>query len=184
MMRKFELRDQLLEEPFDNEDGLVTQIENAIFKEKTDLAAELAKNRIKADASSLDELLPKELREVEQHKAELPLYCWVNPLKISVPDMVETLIHTDELRIVEYKKSLDKKCFMLDPHCPNVLMFHYALREKILSSDHVKDFKLIVQVNIYFELSLLIRKPIFLPIIACKIETLLRETPFQISILF
>lgn len=82
MMRKFQLRDKLIEEPFDNSDALVTQIEKTISREKTDLAAELAKNRIKADALTLEELLPRELREVDQHKAELPLYCWINPLKI------------------------------------------------------------------------------------------------------
>lgn len=144
-MRKFEIRDKLVEEPYDNQDILVTQIENAIHKEKTDLAAELAKNRIRADATTLEELLPKELREVEQHKAELPLYCWINQLKISVPEMIETLINTEELKLVELKKSLERKCFMIDPHCPNVLMFHYALREKILSSEYVKNCQLIVQ---------------------------------------
>jgi hypothetical protein len=82
MTRKFQLRDRLLDEPFDNHDQLITQIETTIHNNKTDLAAELAKNRIKADALTLDDLLPTEVREVDQHKAELPLYCWINPLKI------------------------------------------------------------------------------------------------------
>ena len=82
MTRKFQLRDRLLDEPFDNNDQLITQIETTIHNNKTDLAAELAKNRIKADALTLDDLLPTEVREVDQHKAELPLYCWINPLKI------------------------------------------------------------------------------------------------------
>lgn len=82
MTRKFQLRDRLLDEPYDNNDQLVTQIETTIYNNKTDLAAELAKNRIKADALTLDDLLPNDVREVEHHKAELPLYCWINPLKI------------------------------------------------------------------------------------------------------
>jgi hypothetical protein len=82
MMRKFQLRDRLVEEPFDNQDRLVTQIETTIHGEKTDLAAELAKNRIKEDALTLEDLLPADLREVDQHKAELPLYCWINNLKM------------------------------------------------------------------------------------------------------
>jgi hypothetical protein len=81
MMRKFQLRDRLIEEPLDNQDKLITEIETTIHNEKTDLAAELAKNRIKEDALTLEELLPAELREVDQHKAELPLYCWINVLK-------------------------------------------------------------------------------------------------------
>ena len=83
MVRKFQLRDKLIEEPYDNQDETVTLIENTIYMEKTNLAAALAKNRIKADALTLEDLLPSELREVDQHRAELPLYCWINPLKIS-----------------------------------------------------------------------------------------------------
>ena len=37
---------------------------------------------------------------------------------------------------------------MIDPHCANVLSFHYALREKILNHEFVKDYKLIIQVDI------------------------------------
>ncbi len=83
MIRKFQLRDKLLEEPYDNADQIVTFIETTIHREKTNLAAALAKNRIRADALTLEDLLPKEIREVDQHRAELPLYCWINPLKIS-----------------------------------------------------------------------------------------------------
>jgi hypothetical protein len=82
MMRKFQLRDGLSEPPLDNSDSLITQIEHTIYNCKTDLAAELAKDRIKSDALTLEDLLPKELREVEQHRAELPLYCWINTIKI------------------------------------------------------------------------------------------------------
>ena len=82
MKRKFQHRLGLIEPPFDNFDQLINEIENSIFNEKTDFAAALAKNRIKADALTLEDLLPMELREVDQHKAELPLYCWANPLKI------------------------------------------------------------------------------------------------------
>jgi hypothetical protein len=145
MMRKFQLRDNLIEEPFDNSDPLVTQIEVTIHKEKTDLAAELAKNRIRSDALTLDELLPEDIREVDQHKAELPLYCWINNLKISNDECVQILVENEDLKLVEFKRVLDKKCFMIDPHCPNVLMFHYSLREKILNHELVKSFKLIVQ---------------------------------------
>lgn len=81
MMRKFQLRDKLSTEPLDNQNELVTQIETKIHFNKTNLAAELAKNRIKADALTLEDLLPQDLREVDTHKAELPLYCWINPLK-------------------------------------------------------------------------------------------------------
>jgi hypothetical protein len=145
MMRKFQLRDHLIEEPLDNSDPLVTQIEVTIHKEKTDLAAELAKNRIRSDALTLDELLPEDIREVDQHKAELPLYCWINNLKISNEECVQSLIENEDLKLVEFKRVMDKKCFMIDPHCPNVLMFHYSLREKILTHELVKTFKLIVQ---------------------------------------
>ena len=81
MMRKFQLRERLVDEPFDNQNELVTQIETKIHLNKTNLAAKLAKNRISANALTVDDLLPADLREVDTHKAELPLYCWINPLK-------------------------------------------------------------------------------------------------------
>lgn len=145
MTRKFQLRDKLNEEPFDNFDHLITEIETSIFHSKTDLAAELAKSRIKEDALTIEELLPQELREVEQHKAELPLYCWVNTLKISTLDLIQILVENEDLKQVDFKKNLDRRCFMIDPHCPNVLMFHFALREKITNHELVKSYKLIIQ---------------------------------------
>lgn len=80
MMRKFQQR-EITEDELTQRDALVALLEQHIYQEKTHLAAALARNRIKQDALTVEELLPMELREVEQHKAELPLYCWVNPLK-------------------------------------------------------------------------------------------------------
>jgi hypothetical protein len=37
--------------------------------------------RIKSQALSLEDLLPENLREVQQHSAELPVYAWVNLIK-------------------------------------------------------------------------------------------------------
>jgi 16S rRNA C967 or C1407 C5-methylase (RsmB/RsmF family) len=145
MTRKFQLRDKLIDEPIDNQDELTTRIEITIHNEKTDLAAELAKNRIKEDALTIDELLPKELREVDYHKAELPIYCWINLLKIDPSQLIEQLIDEDHLTMVENKSELDKKCFCLDAHCPNVLMFHYTLRDRITNHDLIKTSKLIIQ---------------------------------------
>lgn len=156
MKRKFQLRDGLFsetgEEQLDNADELITEIEQTIHKDKTDLAAELAKNRIRADALTLEQLLPREIREVDQHRAELPLYCWVNPIRagVSVRELCDDLIANEELRLVECKSELERKCFMIDQHCPNLLMFHYALRDKIFHHEMVKDGKLIVQVRYSF----------------------------------
>ena len=55
------------------------------------------------------------------------------------------------MKLVDSKTNLDRKCFMIDPHCPNVLMFHYALRNKIINHELVKTAKLIIQV--FFEIS-------------------------------
>ena len=61
--------------------------------------------------------------------------------------MIEILIEEEDLKQVEVKKTLDRKCFMIDPHCPNVIMFHYSLRDKITNSDYVRSAKLIIQVK-------------------------------------
>ena len=55
------------------------------------------------------------------------------------------MIHKEDLKLVDSKKFLERKCFMVDPHCSNLLMFNYGLREKILNHELVKTFKLIVQ---------------------------------------
>ena len=147
MMRKFQLRDRLTDEPYDNYDWLVTQIENSLYSQKTDFAAEIARNRIREDSLTLDGLLPRELREVEHHRAELPIYCWVNQLKMRTQQVIDDLVGEDELTLVDCKDQLDRKCFMLDPHCANVLMFHYTLRDKLNDHELVKNFKMIIQVK-------------------------------------
>jgi hypothetical protein len=63
----------------------------------------------------------------------------------SAQELIKHLIQTEELILVEYKKSLEKRCFMVDPHCTNLLMFHFSLREKILNHEFVKSCQLIVQ---------------------------------------
>jgi hypothetical protein len=59
--------------------------------------------------------------------------------------LLRYLVEVEDLKIVDSKKSLERKCFMIDPHCNNVLMFHYALRNRILNHELVKTYKLIVQ---------------------------------------
>ncbi len=63
----------------------------------------------------------------------------------SAQELIEYLINKEDLKLVDSKKFLERKCFMVDPHCSNLLMFNYGLREKILSHEFVKTFKLIVQ---------------------------------------
>jgi hypothetical protein len=144
MMRKFQLR-ELTEQDLMNPDKLVGLIESWIYQEKTSLAAALAKNRIKSDALSVEELLPIELREVETHKAELPIYCWINPLKAQLDSIINHLVNVDGLRQVELKDDLEKKCFMIDPHCFNVITFHYSFRNNLANHEFIKSFKLVIQ---------------------------------------
>ncbi len=65
----------------------------------------------------------------------------------SSQELIEYLIDKEELKLVDNKKNLERKCFMIDPHCTNVLMFHYSLRDKIMNHEFTKTFKLIAQVN-------------------------------------
>lgn len=67
-------------------------------------------------------------------------------MKFSNQELIDILINNEDLKLVENKKSLERKCFMIDPHCPNVIMFHYALRDKITNHELVKDYKLLIQV--------------------------------------
>ena len=60
------------------------------------------------------------------------------------------LVEVEDFKKVENKKSLERKCFMVDAHGPNVIMFHYSLRDRIISHELVRNYKLIIQVNLKF----------------------------------
>lgn len=57
------------------------EIEQAILECKTHLNAALARRRIKAEAPSLDHLLPDTVRSKEELRSSMPVYGWINNRK-------------------------------------------------------------------------------------------------------
>ncbi|CAF1217904.1 unnamed protein product [Didymodactylos carnosus] len=145
LSRKFQVRDNPPDVNEPNNDVLITQTENSILQLKTHLAAALARNRIKAQALSIEELLPESLREVQQHGAELPVYSWVNLLKTDIKTILQIFENEEQMTRVYSINDVQRKTFMVDFHCPNLLIFHYSQKQRISNHRLVKNGLLYLQ---------------------------------------
>ena len=67
--------------PNETLDPVAQQVEEAILESKTRLNAAFARHRIKAEAHSLDHLLPEAVRNKEEIRSSAPVYAWVNQKK-------------------------------------------------------------------------------------------------------
>ncbi|CAF1048343.1 unnamed protein product [Rotaria sp. Silwood1] len=149
LSRKFQPRDEPVDiddkEDLSNNDQLVSTIENAILQERTRLAAALARNRIKSQALSLEDLLPENLREVQQHSAELPVYAWVNLIKTDMETVIKVFENNEQMKRVKTITEMDKRTFYVDYHCSNLLVFHYTQKQRIANHYLVRDNHLYLQ---------------------------------------
>ncbi|CAF4494503.1 unnamed protein product [Rotaria socialis] len=149
LSRKFQPRDEPVDpddkEDASNNDPLVTTIENAILQERKRLAAALARNRIKSQALSLEDLLPENLREVQQHSAELPIYAWVNLIKTDMETVIKVFENSEQMKRVKSINEMDKRAFFVDYHCSNLLVFHYSQKQRIANHYLVRDNHLYLQ---------------------------------------
>ncbi|CAF1229551.1 unnamed protein product [Rotaria sordida] len=149
LSRKFQPRDDPIDpddkEDLSNNDQLVSTIENAILQERTRLAAALARNRIKSQALSLEDLLPENVREVQQHTAELPVYAWVNLIKTDMETVIKIFENNEQMKRVKTITEMDKRTFYVDYHCSNLLVFHYSQKQRIVNHYLVRDNHLYLQ---------------------------------------
>ncbi|KAM8808134.1 putative methyltransferase NSUN7 [Eudromia elegans] len=139
--RKFQAREIVAEEEPVAE---VRKIEHYLYNFKTKLAAALARCRIKHDALSIEYILPETVRKQEQRASALPLYAWINTLKISLQDVVKSL-ETKGFSRVESVSDLDHSTYCIDQHCHDVLVFPSSLKEELLNLDLFADYKLLLQ---------------------------------------
>ncbi|XP_025087464.1 putative methyltransferase NSUN7 isoform X1 [Pomacea canaliculata] len=121
--RKFQPRVPVGDETLD---PAVVQIENAILGMKTKLNATLARRRIKASAPSIEYLLPDIVRAKSSSQKPIPVYAWVNQLKINAAELLEQL--KDEgfrqlTYIPEDGELFEGKTFFVDPNCSDTLVF-------------------------------------------------------------
>uniref|UniRef100_A0A8C6ZQL5 NOP2/Sun RNA methyltransferase family member 7 n=1 Tax=Nothoprocta perdicaria TaxID=30464 RepID=A0A8C6ZQL5_NOTPE len=139
--RKFQAREIVDEEEPVAE---VRKIEHYLYNFKTKLAAALARCRIKHDALSIEHILPETIRKQEQRASVVPLYAWINTLKISLQDVVKSL-ETKGFRRVESVSDLDHYTYCIDQHCHDVLVFPSSLKKELLNLDLFADYKLLLQ---------------------------------------
>ncbi|KAK1345973.1 hypothetical protein QTO34_008440 [Cnephaeus nilssonii] len=122
----------------------VQEVENLLNSFKTKLAAALARCRIKHDALSIDHILPETVRNQELRASTLPLYAWINTLKIS-PEEVYYSLKKRGYTKVKTVLHIGGKVFAVDQHCYDVLIFPSHLKSDLLNIDLFKDYKLIFQ---------------------------------------
>ncbi|KAB0801885.1 hypothetical protein PPYR_04071 [Photinus pyralis] len=126
----------------------IIHIENALWEQRIKLAAAIAKLRIKNSALSLNDLLPKHLRDERvsngfDHNA---VTCWINPNKIkNENEVISVLEKALCLRSIDFNASLSPNSYKWDQLCPNFLTFHHSLRSILARSYLVQKHKLIVQ---------------------------------------
>ncbi|KAK3099250.1 hypothetical protein FSP39_001586 [Pinctada imbricata] len=139
--RKFQLRT-----PFPNEtlDQVAQQVEEAITECKTRLNAALARHRIKAEAPSLDHLLPESVRSKEEIRCSAPVYAWVNQKRASISEVIESL-KDEGFRLVSSDDRREGRSFCADTLCNDVLMFPPDCRENLINSQLVLTGKMVLQ---------------------------------------
>ncbi|KAF4790416.1 putative methyltransferase NSUN7 [Turdus rufiventris] len=137
--RKFTKRKIFAEEELVAE---VQEIGNYLYRTK--LAAALARCRIKYDALSIDYFVPETIWKQEQRASALPLWFWINTLKISLEDVTRDL-EMKGFTKVESVSDFDHYTYAVDQHCQDVLVFPASLREELLNLDLYADCKLLLQ---------------------------------------
>ncbi|NWV17265.1 NSUN7 methyltransferase, partial [Origma solitaria] len=144
----YDLQDRKFEKwkIFDEEElvGEVQEIGQYLCRYMTKLAAALARCRIKHDALSIEYFVPETISKQEQRASALPVYFWINTLKISLEDVIRDL-EMKGLTKVKSVSDFDRYTYAVDQHCHDVLVFPSSLKEELLNLDLFADKKLILQ---------------------------------------
>lgn len=125
------------------------QIEEAILKCKTKLNASLARQRIKANAATLDHLLPENVRCKQKVSVGSPQYVWVNLLKSTLQDVLTQF--QDEEQFVQTQTEPTKledfkgKIYYLDPHCDDLIIFPPEFKQTLQQHPLNRDGVIVVQ---------------------------------------
>ncbi|KAL0116807.1 hypothetical protein PUN28_010019 [Cardiocondyla obscurior] len=123
-------------------------IEDALLKAKTHLAASISRLRIKGSALNLDELLPTHLRIAEGicwADQSAIASGWINTMRVFSKDkFIEdiskvTLELCDDTEVAE----LNENEYTFDPICPKVINLLDKAREKLAVSNLVRDHRFI-----------------------------------------
>ncbi|XP_036138887.1 uncharacterized protein LOC118644422 [Monomorium pharaonis] len=140
--RTIETRDKIFETV-----GL-KDIDDALLKAKTHLAASFSRLRISGSALNLDELLPMHLRIAEginwTDKGAIASG-WINSIRVfSKNEFIKNMsklkfVLCDDIEVAE----LEENEYAFDPVCPKMINLHDKAREKLAMSSLVHDHRFI-----------------------------------------
>ncbi|KAK0180586.1 hypothetical protein PV327_002953 [Microctonus hyperodae] len=118
----------------------LNEIEQALLKSKTKLAASVSRLRIGGSAVTLDHLLPPHLRNggVCWSKNDAVASGWVNTIKIPTKNEFINIMSSLGLNLISDYKKLQKNNYAFDPICPKVIILHEKAREQLARSDLVR----------------------------------------------
>ncbi|XP_034952478.1 uncharacterized protein [Chelonus insularis] len=120
-------------------------IEEALIKMKTKLAASVSRLRIGGAAFTLDNLLPVHLRNegINWTYEQAIATGWVNTIKIpKKSDFIEEMSKLG-LEISFNWKKLQENNYAFDPVCPKIILLHEKLREQLAKSELVQKHKFV-----------------------------------------
>uniref|UniRef100_A0ACB8E779 Uncharacterized protein n=1 Tax=Sphaerodactylus townsendi TaxID=933632 RepID=A0ACB8E779_9SAUR len=100
--------------------------------------------RIKHDALSIECILPETIRKQQERASALPLFAWVNTLKVSLEEVHSTLQREGFTRVESLSK-FDGCTYCLDVHCEDLLIFPSAVKEQLLTLELFTHYKLLLQ---------------------------------------
>ncbi|GAB1600342.1 putative methyltransferase NSUN7 [Argonauta hians] len=122
---------------------LIEDIQKAICSCKTKLNAWLARHRILANASSIEYLLPEQVRNKDKMSSQMNVYVWVNQQKTSIDKVI--IIFLEEGFILTTDNVDRGKVFAKDPHCYDLLVFSSDFKLYLRNHHLLKNGNIVIQ---------------------------------------
>ncbi|VEL33224.1 unnamed protein product [Protopolystoma xenopodis] len=111
-------------------------VEESIHGMRVQIAASVARIRVRQQVGSLRLLLPEEWRQAELYSEEMPFYGWYNQL-VGKQDIVTGWLNNMGFRRVVIGKTPSPMEYCSDKHCPDSFVFNSADRQMIFESEIV-----------------------------------------------
>ncbi|XP_028405684.1 putative methyltransferase NSUN7 [Dendronephthya gigantea] len=125
----------------------VTEIQDALVSFYIKLRASLARNRIRETALTVEDLLPKEEKEKNEHVCYQPIYAYVNTLRTTVEEICGLLEQSGFVKdnnAVDYSNFSGHR-FSVDVHLHDVIIFPRDVKFDVYNHDLVQCGFLVVQ---------------------------------------
>ncbi|KAI4493120.1 hypothetical protein M0802_009670 [Mischocyttarus mexicanus] len=127
-------------------------IENALLEVRTHLAASMSRLRIAGSALTIDKLLPKHLRSIDEDgivssEESAIASGWINTCNgtITKNELIKELSDKVRLELCENCEiaELDENIYVFDSFCPKLINIHEKARERVACSSIVREHRFI-----------------------------------------